>query len=282
MWSRLTRAGMAELLDFLLPREAGCVGFTGRMLKNGKPRLPNPALGGVFVEREEKVESAVLLGEYGVLYPIFGSQRSAKRDIKLARFIAARCPNPATLLGKPEDFIYLAELLEIRPAAQNEYYTMTIGSASEAGLFETPFRGIKLRKALPSDAARLFPLQEAYELEEVITPVHRFNPAASRLTLEKALKRMTILVCEDGGEIVAKAGTNALGFAYDQVGGIYVKKEYRGRGIGTFISSNLVGELLRKGRKVSLFVKKTNTAAIAAYKKVGFRILDSFRIGYFV
>ena len=51
--------------------------------------------------------------------------------------------------------------------------------------------------------------------------------------------------------------------------------EYRGKGIGTVLLSELLHSLKMKNcRYVSLSVQKANTAALRLYRKAGFRIIE--------
>ena len=76
------------------------------------------------------------------------------------------------------------------------------------------------------------PLQEAYEREEVLTPVHRSTPRPAGPRLPAPSSGSSSSSAEEGGVIVGKAGTNARGFRVDQMGGVYTLPARRGRGRG--------------------------------------------------
>ncbi len=82
--------------------------------------------------------------------------------------------------------------------------------------------------------------------------------------------------------MVAKAGINARGFAYDQIGGVYVVPELRGAGIGTRLVAELCARTATEGRRLSLFVKKRNAAARRTYEKIGFAETGDYRITYYL
>lgn len=79
---------------------------------------------------------------------------------------------------------------------------------------------------------------------------------------------------EVGGHLVAAAGTHLLapseGVA--AVGNVFTYRDWRGRGLAQACTSAVVAECLRRGAEdIVLNVKSDNTAAIAAYRRLGFR-----------
>ncbi|MCR5484871.1 MAG: GNAT family N-acetyltransferase, partial [Clostridiales bacterium] len=54
---------------------------------------------------------------------------------------------------------------------------------------------------------------------------------------------------------------------------VYVKSEYRGRGLGGEFLSFLIDNFKGKAKRLRLDVEDDNTAAIGLYKKFGFDIL---------
>jgi uncharacterized protein len=141
--------------------------------------------------------------------------------------------------------------------------------------------GLVVRRASGAEADSLFPLQAAYEREEVVPRGTELNLAACRFALERTLAARIVLFAELEGIAVAKANTNARSYARDQIGGVYVRPEFRGRGIATRLVAELVALLAAEGREASLFVKERNEAAIAAYRRIGFDVRGDYRISYF-
>ncbi|OHE64807.1 MAG: hypothetical protein A2Z99_09695 [Treponema sp. GWB1_62_6] len=161
-----------------------------------------------------------------------------------------------------------------------DYDLMELGGPPSAGSLAGGPAGLLVRRAFPSDADGLFPLQRDYELEEVVPRGGSFNPAACRLSLDSLIARRLVLVAELGGEFVGKANVNASAFLRDQIGGVYVLPDLRGLGIGTRLSAELAALIAAQGRTASLFVKKDNAAARAAYRQVGFKRIGDYRIAY--
>ena len=59
---------------------------------------------------------------------------------------------------------------------------------------------------------------------------------------------------------------------------IYLKKEYRNKGIGTDIIKNIIKE----NNIIYLWVYKSNTRAISLYKKLGFSIIQEEKTRYYM
>jgi predicted GNAT family acetyltransferase len=133
----------------------------------------------------------------------------------------------------------------------------------------------------PADAERLMELQEGYEREEVMPPGDPFNRNTCLAGLTRNLGSQIIFFVRAGHEILAKAGTNARGFRWDQLGGVYTQPEWRGKGVATALVAHISRMRMAEGRKIALFVKTRNEPAICAYRKAGFRADVAFRISYF-
>lgn len=134
----------------------------------------------------------------------------------------------------------------------------------------------------PSGFERLFGLQEQYEIEEVLPAGRTFDGAACRLRLRHALNTQYILALEaPDGAYVSKAGTNAVGFGFAQIGGVFTPPAARRRGYARAVVSALAEKILQGGRRPVLFVKKENGAAAALYHSLGFRKICGYTIAYF-
>ena len=101
------------------------------------------------------------------------------------------------------------------------------------------------------------------------------------LNLKRTLKDQRVFVALLNGIPVAKAGTNARGYGYDQIGGVFTRVKLRNRGIGTTVMQTLMKEIAKDGKKVCLFVKKTNPSALAMYANIGFKTVGEYRISYY-
>ena len=139
----------------------------------------------------------------------------------------------------------------------------------------------ELVRCTPDMTDELFPLQEGFEKEEILFAGHLFDPAVARFTLEHTLKTQTVCALRKDGKIVAKAGTNACGTNYVQLGGVYTVPSARGHGYAGILIDYLAGLFTLHGKKIVLFVKEKNESALAVYKKSGFSSVGYFSIYYY-
>lgn len=124
-------------------------------------------------------------------------------------------------------------------------------------------------------------LQESYEREEVLTRNQTFNPLMSKVVMKKAISenRVYAVVCDN--RLVAKSAINATGINCVQIGGVFTVPQFRKKGFAEFLIKNVITEKFRQGKKIVLFVKPKNLAAITLYKRCGFSPFGKFKISYF-
>jgi len=301
-WRKAVRADLGELAAFLASREERCTGFSGRLLRSGELLLPSSLRGGVYVAEASGsgLVGALLCHPSRLAMPLLPAQG----DEALGELLSLRGWVPASALGSPADLDRFCSICGIEVKVSVSYRLMRIGrrtsAADEAAAVAAPAPAtaaagprnspysvpggsppILIRLAESEDLEALLPLQIAYEHEEVLTPVHRFDRAACRAALARSLREQLVFVAEESGTIVAKAGTNARGLGYDQIGGIYTLPERRGRGIGASLVGALVEAIAAAGRGVSLFVKPGNAAALSLYRGLGFEDIGPYRADYF-
>ncbi len=235
---------------------------------------------------------AVLLSSGGTAFPVLsgsfdsGGQEAslALQGLRAARTV--RTWHPSACVGASDHVGALIAALRWKQELAVEYDAMylapgTCGQASQPDN-RTPVSGIaEYRLATPADLDALYPLAAAYEKSEVMTALHAFDPAACRATQAKNLKTQLVYLATMHGRVVARAQTNAQGWAFDQIGGIFVDPEFRGLGLGRGVVDALVSDIAARGRGVSLFVKKSNTVARSLYLSMGFQISRDYRVSYF-
>jgi len=212
----------------------------------------------------------------GVVYPVF-PEDSGNSWEEGARVLFGQVTDAWCLMG-PSTWVVRAEPLMPPSVLRHRVeYDFLFRPAQELSV--PPGVG-DLRLAEPSDAGVLFPLQEGYEKEEVLFRASDFQPLASRLHLGKTLKTQQIVALWEKGKPVAKAGTNAITAGWGQIGGVYTRRDYRGRGCQKRLMSFLMQRLASQSRGACLFVKKTNPAALGLYLSLGFRPAGEFLITY--
>ena len=288
-WRKIPRDEHRKAEAYLKKREKLCVAACARFLNIRES-------GGHvwFLSTDEGEISALLLHSRRTLFPVFGPGPTGSQGP--TSFQNPRVPGPRFLnrfLGKVpihalqglrED----AELLEILMQAQGyfasqriEYELMSLDSGPKAEALTAGPAGLILRPPAPEDEEYLFALQSAYEQEEVLPTSADFDPAVCRLNLQHILSRERVFVAELDGQVVGKINTSAESFTRYQIGGVYVRPDCRGRGIGVKMTAVFVQNLLALGRGITLFVKKRNTAACKVYRRTGFNVLGDYRITYY-
>jgi len=138
-----------------------------------------------------------------------------------------------------------------------------------------------LKKPQLTDIDAISPLQAGYEKEEVVPKGSEFSPAASRINTANIIAGGQILAAELNGRYIGKINVSAVSYTRFQVGGVYVHPDFRGLGVGRKMVFEFTSSLLRQNKGVTLFVKKTNTAARRLYTSLGFAEKGDYRITYY-
>jgi ribosomal protein S18 acetylase RimI-like enzyme len=199
---------------------------------------------------------------------------------------------PASCVGLETTTRSLQQALGWKPALSVHYDAMSLDaldftprnadrpSSGEARVSQN-LPAVRTRSAVPDDLESLLPVARAYELEEVATAMHPFDEIVCRANQARSLARYRVRILELGGRVVARAQTNAVGYRREQLGGIIVLPELRGRGYGRRVVTELAALVLAEGKGLSLFVKKGNGPARRLYESLGFRFSGDFRVDYF-
>jgi len=140
--------------------------------------------------------------------------------------------------------------------------------------------GLVIRAPKMTDLDALAPLQAAYEHEEVLHKGSVFSPAASRINLASIIAGGNIFAAEVNGRIVGKINVSGISFTKYLIGGVFIHPDFRNMGIAGIMTSLFISSLIKDGRGVTLFVKKSNHAAQKLYTKLRFRAITDYRITY--
>ena len=275
----MNRGDRKGLTDFLSREEWGHVGFSSRM----KSRAEEQAAVYLRTDAFESITDGLLCSRSGLLIPalsgdakkvegslgeLFDSGQGRRQPIRKIR----------SIMGLRDHVSALEENIDGRSYASIDYHLMV---ATEAPPLTGDNDGIVCKRAKLRDSSSLYPLQKAYEIEEVLLNPATFSQRVCYLNLQKSLRNDLIIYAQIDGRIVAKAGTNASSFTFDQIGGVYTVESMRNRGVGELLMKKLLREIIAAGKGACLFVKKHNAAAIKLYRKLGFTIRNEFRIAYF-
>lgn len=310
----ITRENIKDAIGFILPHEQKCVNLSALLKKQEEEYLrstPPPASmkGFIICAKPEngkistaegvilinnsgsllhcipRINSAILKAVTAVLkknriFGIMGEERVTSAIEKILKTeysrILIKSDDYNLLTVKKEDFI---------KNKYSCYRTLENNTACKSeGIFnQFPFNfENSFVKVSAADTAKLLPLQTAYEKEEILRPGEFIPDKISRLFLERSLKTEIIFGVKSKDGFLAKAGTNAQGFFWNQIGGVYVMPEYRRLGIGTALIKTLLNYIcVTENKNAALFVKKKNIAALKTYFKAGFTETCGFKIVHF-
>ena len=278
-WRRLDSDDAEALKVFLLSHEDYAAGFSGRILKGGEIRIPGFPSGAVFgLCGGDELRGAVLWSPHGVVFPIFDEIVSAEQGECLSRLLQGG--KTASIVGAAPHVLALEEALKIDPRLRVPYRSMYRSSSDHASATHPSAEVATVSMAVPEDFVELIPLHAAYEREEVMTSLHRFDPDVSRAGLRRILSQEMVAVARREDRIVATARTNARGLRTWQIGGVYVVPELRAQGWGRYVVGFLVDRIAENGKSVSLFVKEGNAPAIGLYRSMGFLDLGAYSVDY--
>lgn len=170
-----------------------------------------------------------------------------------------------------------------KPLHEQEYNLMIFEENSKPEFSEVnkEKNDISIKNCGILDFDRIFPLQKSYELEEVVFSPRDFNQNLSELALKKNLTQKKIFALEEKGKIISKLAINAHGKNCVQLGGIFTLPEFRKKGFAKKMLLLFCKKYCRYGKKIIIFVKKTNFAANKLYNSCGFRKIDNYKIVYF-
>jgi GNAT superfamily N-acetyltransferase len=176
--------------------------------------------------------------------------------------------------------------MPLPPTTRIEYRLMHLarsawGGAAVHASAAAAAEGVRVRRSGTGDAALLFPLQRAYELEEVVIDPALFSDAACLKMLRQGLHQELLFHASRDGRPLAKAGTNARGFGVDQIGGVFTVASERGKGLARIVMAALLEAIFAEKPGACLFVKKSNAPAIALYERLGFATLGGYVISYY-
>jgi len=136
----------------------------------------------------------------------------------------------------------------------------------------------EVRYSTFADLDELVPACVAMFTEEVgVSPNSGGGASAYRNRVAELVSARKSFVRYLGDELVFKAEVGTVGSEVAQVQGVWVKPEYRGKGISVPAMAAVVKYVLADiAPVVSLYVNNFNTPALATYRNVGFEQVDTF------
>lgn len=276
-WRPVRRSQTKELHAFLVQRESRCVTVTERLKKDGG----RSAGSGRFIvyDGPSGIEACVYVTAHGFVYPILSDGKIP--DLRGLRLILAGVRNKLfCVMGTRRDVLTM-EAVFIRPPVAHVSYFLMERQVPAMPAAPAPGNSVRYRVATLGDAESVFPVQRLYELEEVLLDPDTFDAASCMKQLKASLRNQLVYVAETRAGILAKAQTNARGYGWDQIGGVFTRESYRSQGIGRNVMRALLAETDADERRTCLFVKKHNEPALRMYRSLQYTTTDEFRITYY-
>lgn len=273
------------LFDFISPYESSCVQLSA-LVRKSSPTL-------IALTQTDQLTPTSILGvisaDSTLLHCIPSKNLSLIDAPQLVEYLLnlekpIKCISGEAVVSK--FLIEQMELFEqnsqkqIKPYQINLYTIMT--AASVISPEEPLFNDDQIIRCTKNDLENLIPIQKMYMNEEVVPIGKNLTDAEAAITLKQILKNQLCLALTSDNEIVAKANTNAIGFNWIQIGGVFTNPLYRRNGYAWQLVSAICRKVFSSGKSVSLYVKEKNSAANALYSKMGFKKNGQYLIAYFM
>ncbi|WP_020613305.1 GNAT family N-acetyltransferase [Sediminispirochaeta bajacaliforniensis] len=288
-WKKAGQQDLPRIMEFLAPREYRAATLASRIQEYGIPKLPPKKNGSLWylpeAEDNKGIRGLVLFCSNGLYLPLFHETHPPRYDELQDILLRFRKEYRAIycLLGREEDVRLSEEALRCSVSERKLFYLMTRKLAEEEkGEKEKRITipRLSVRRLSADDAERFFPVERAYQIEEVVTDPQHYNEEAGLIHFRNQCRRQLIFGAMVGNIPVAKAGTNAIAFRYCQIGGVYTRPEYRGMGIAYQTLKRVMAAVASRGQYETLYVRRDNEAAVALYRSLGFRTRCSYAITY--
>ena len=281
-WRAAAAGELERIAAGLRRREWAYVPFSSRLRAAGeRPQWPRRARAWSVVASlaDGSPASALLITRSGLVLPALRDGRPLPPEVR--SMILGYSNSPFSVMGTLSDVRRVQELLGYGDASV-DYRLMTVDAARyRPPAPESRCAALRIQRARPGDARKLYELQRAYELEEVLLEPSRFSRQDCLRRLHASLRSETGYYGTIDGRPVTKASTNGRGYAVDQIGGVYTEPGQRRRGFSRAVMTILLEELFAAGRSATLFVKLENAAAVRLYHALGFVERDRYRICYY-
>lgn len=291
----LTSTNINLFIDNILPYEHLCVNLAEclkkqkRFFDTGRELFTFIKADAFFSNNQEFI-GILFLAAHGVLLHCFTKEITDE----IAEYIKKdflKHTEPLSVMGEKNTSIYLENLinesLSIVPARFENYKLLTLKEKPSTPnlfcirAFDNLNTELEFIKPPIEDAELLCPMEIEYNETEVLaTGVKASHESCLRL-LKKRINNNALYAVKKKGKYIAKAGINASGFRWNQIGGVFTSPEHRNKGVGAANMMMLINDCFQYKKKCSLFVKIKNRAARQMYKKIGFKESGDFRISYF-
>lgn len=182
---------------------------------------------------------------------------------------------------KGSDFILnILEKTKTYPSQKNIYKLMILSSEPKIPPQKLQMDE-EIKRCSLEDFDLLFDIQKKYLIKEVMPLNKEISDLEISVGLKQILKKQITFALLVDYEAVSKVNTNAIGFNWVQLGGVYTHPLYRRNYYAWHLINYLSHRVLKSGKNICLFVKEKNIPAIALYQNIGFIEKGAYQILYF-
>lgn len=265
--------------EFTNPYEFSCAGFCAVLRKNSEP---------VYIISNSSQINCLLDvdGVFSFKHSIFHclphiNLLDEEFQIQFMNFFKDK--KITSIIGERSGTEFILNLLQKIGfiCQQQVFYKLMILKKSPNPAPEILYNDDEIRRCQINNLEELHQLQKEY-METEIAPVGRhITDLETKANLKQILKNQLCFALYSNDEAVAKINTNAIGFNWIQIGGVFTHPMYRHNYYAWHLMHLICTRIQKTKRNPCLFVKEKNTGAYELYKKIGFEETGKFEICYF-
>ena len=260
--------------NFLLPWEKFCVNLCANIRKKKEK---------IYIIKNDDLICGVFYLDKTMLYFIPESKYLSQIEQTLADFLKDKHISCLSGEAQSAQVILKAFSKNNQIPYQTNHYNLMVLEEEPLSPPEELSCDDEIRRCTTADTdiQLLLPLQKMYMAKEVAPPGKQVTDLEASAQVKSILKDQLCFTLQSDDEIVAKANTNAIGFKYVQLGGIYTHPLYRKNYYAWHLIYTICQRILKTQRKPVLFVKEKNNPAVALYNRIGFEQTGKYQISYF-
>ena len=304
----LTNQPTSKIKEFLIQNEPFCISVSNQFLDNGVFFIPSPMTDRVSIILEN--DNIIGIVDSTIKGSVYHFLKKIPREFSENEFSQViNCRWLYSITGEKNGSDFLIDQIKkhfsISPSYTVNYFFEQCTKLKSLFQFSDADDKSKfiIKQANNTEELvnLLLPLRIGYEIEEVLIPGSKINSEFTKKNLSNILSKhkMFFLSQTSQGKVstdnkltsqsksptianpIATVATNANGFNWEQIGGVFTMPLFRNQGIAKTLVNHVTNYLLSSNKKVCLFVKTKNVPAQKAYEKNGFNKIGEFTIAYF-
>ncbi len=278
----MTETDRAAVLDYLLPYEKYCVVLCSQILHGGKSIY---IIRGNFGEIHGVFSWWLASSLHHCIPDVNGRNRTELENAFTHFFKEHSVKYIFSIAGEQSATLMLRKILQENfqkePAHQFDYFLMENGRFDSVKDLKKMNRQLAVVQCTENDIERVYPLQEAFEKEEVVFEDSLFDEEHCRTRFENFVEAGAVYAGKIKNVPLCKLTVSATTKNYAMLGGVFTLPKYRNCGLGKALVNSVTMKMTALGKKCTLFVKTANETAIKLYEQTGFKKFSSFVILYY-